>query len=324
MPLLSCLTLTTLALLSTASELQSTGITPNTEIAPNTGTREPQTGTVRVWVAKHGGDVPGGEGSLHRKLAARMTGRGGFFRIESPNRMVHDPDASFERVSREGRFVYEAIVDDVPQTPGTEFWVKIGSAPLLDRGRARVRAGQTVTFFLVAEQDRGSALGLRVVDAVSDEPLEHYFLSPVTQSADFHLPERPLEDGFHGIASRPSELPEWVVEVDGYQRFYGDGHAFRRTAPPQTGFWATVPLTPGIGIRLRATRSDGAPAAGIAVNFDGLLFRTDSKGTAYLASPNTRAQRRIDVPSARIIGGNLGEDGAFPLGFITELQVILE
>jgi len=285
-------------------------------------------GALRIVVAEEVGDVCNWSGiSGSPSLSATVDEIGGdlSFRIVTSSFCGTGIASWFRRVHRDGRFVCEATLKEVP---AGEYLVTVESNRLLDRWHARIQPDETVTFTHPYEIPE-TAHGLRVVEAPMNRATSRYFLSPVGDDPLFPLSRRPTKEGLHGLDLPGDDPGEWFVHSNGFRRVYGSSASFHPAAPPERGHWADVILKPGFGIRLRAEDRSGTPRPGVEVGFDGGSFRTDAAGHAYLFSSNLQPAPRIDIERWKIVGGNVQPDGTFPrsqpgLPALSELFVVLD
>ena len=277
-------------------------------------------GTITVQVAAPEGDVPTIE--QVERLATTATSCS-YSRVVHTARIRHQRTWNcgstlartylFERVEREGRFVFEARFENVPET---EHRISALGDRLIEQRVQYVRPGETVRFvYQRVEPER--AYGFRVRLVGPKGPLTSKYLVWPAWSAwaripdEFPLSQRPVAGGVHSYGlAKGADVP-WCVYKHGYQRAYGDRGSFQRSPAPEEGHWANVALEPGFGVRIRTTDPEGRALAGVRIRFDEQTFVTDWDGVTYLSSSKVEPEARLEVVGFRFAAGDVDEDGAF-------------
>lgn len=274
-------------------------------------------GTITVQVAASDGDVPETE-DVERLTTTSHAEPTGVFDMAHIRERRHggcgfslDRPHLFERVERDGRFVFEARFENVPELEHRIFAI---SDRLVQQRVQTVRPGETVRFvYQHVEPDH--AYGFRVRLGPRGPLDERYLIWPAwcdwgALPDDFPLSQQPVAGGVHRYRL-PDRPLEWCLYRRDYQRAYGDRDSFLPAPPPDRGFWAEVELTPGFAVRMRTVDEAGTPVRWVRVQFDGKVFTTDGAGLALLATDDPEPTTRIDLGGFEIVGGNVEKDGTF-------------
>lgn len=213
-------------------------------------------------------------------------------------------DAWFKRVARDGKYVLEVVLPDMPVV---DHEVRLRTGGRRYEGPATVRPGVPAEYVL-----HEAVYGMRVTDAVTGDRIKEYRLVETAPRPKGLLTARPDADGVH--ARRPdgvgwNELRDWCVRVPGYRPAYLSWVDFDEG--PQ-GSWADVELERGWGLGIRVSLiEEPFTAAGIVAIFDGRRFTVDERNMLMLSGPRPVSDPRVTFEDWEVAGGDIRADGRF-------------